>query len=418
MDTFHEFKTLLSAHPVFAIGLLLLAGYGVGKLVGRFGLPEITGYILAGILVRQTFSGIYPEGMREAFAMITEIALSLVALTIGAEFSLPKLRRIGKDVIIITLVQILLVFAVVSGALWLSGMGLPFALLLGIIATATEPAATVAEVHALQARGRFVDYLFGVVALDDATCVVLFSVILAVTARLLYSTRVDDSAAFIQVLRALKEIGFSLLLGILAGWSLHRMTQRRKGANEVLIVTIGVLFVTTALAVVLHLSPLLANLATGALLINMSARNHRILRTLEPLTPPVYALFFTIAGAKLDFQIMADPGLLLLGGVYIVSRAVSKYGGVYMGCRLRGIPAAIRRNLGWCMLPQGGVALGLILLAQTSPLVTRIDAIEVNEMLVRMLNIVLMCVILSELIGPPLVRMGIQRGCEERAQTT
>ncbi len=409
---------LFLEHPVFSFGLLLMAGYGTGKLVGCVGLPEISGYIVAGIVVGHAFPGMYPGIMGRPFTLVTEIALSLVALTIGAEFSLPKLRHMGRDIATIALVQMAVVFAVVGGALWLAGMGLPFALLMAMIATATEPAATVAEVHALRARGRFVDYLFGTVALDDAVCVLGFSVTLAVIARFLYADRIADTVALYPVLRAFMEIGFSLLLGVLSGWVLYRATRRRKGSNEILILTIGILFMTTSAAVVLHLSPLLANLAMGCVLVNMSARNHRILRTLEPLTPPVYALFFTIAGIKLDFQVLADPLLLTMGAVYILSRAASKYGGIYLGCRLRGVPAPFRRNLGWCMLPQGGIALGLILLAQSSPLIQQIDSALVHETLTLLLNIVLISVIISELAGPPLIRMGIQRGCMDTEEGT
>ncbi len=397
---------------MFAIGLLLMAGYGVGKLASRLGLPEITGYILAGLMVSHSVSGVFPEGMHGAFAMLTEIALSLIALTIGAEFALPKLRRIGKDIFVITFVQITLVFCVVTVALWLFGMGLPFAMLLGVIATATEPAATVAEVHALRARGRFVDFLFGIVALDDAACVVFFSLVLAVVARTLYGSEMPDATVVSQLFWAAKEIVASLLLGMLSGWVLHHLTRRKTGTHEMLIVSLGILFLTTALAIVLHLSPLLANLAAGSLLINLSPRNHRIFRTLEPLTPPLYALFFVIAGTELNFQVMAQPGVLLFGAVYVAFRAVSKYSGIYLGCRVRQIPPPLRGNLGWCMLPQGGIALGLILMAQSSPLVTRTGVPDVDIMLVQLLNIILMCVFVSELLGPPLSRMGIMRGCE------
>ncbi len=415
MKTLVEAMQALGAHPMFVVGLLLMAGYIIGKQARRIGLPEISGYIFAGLLVGYFTADIFPVETERSFAVITEIALSLIALTIGVEFSLSKLRRIGADVLVITATQIVLVLLVVGGALWLFGMGLPYALLLGVIATATEPAATVAEVYALRARGRFIDYLFSIVALDDACCVIIFSVVLSVVARLLYGTRIDGAVAGLQVVLAFKEILFSLLLGLLAGGLLHRLTRRTQGNNEILIVTLGLLFITTAIAIVTHLSPLLVNLAAGSLLINVSPRNYRLLRTLEPLTPPVYALFFVIAGTKLDFSVMLQPGLLLLGVVYIFARAASKYGGVYLGCRLRNVSGPLRRNLGWCMLPQGGVALGLILLLQSSPLVERIDSADVDLMLVNMLNIVLMCVLVSELLGPPLSRRGILRGCGQLA---
>lgn len=417
MEALLELKILLSNHPMFAVGLLLMAGYGIGKLVARLGLPEITGYILAGILVSHSVSGIFPAGLHEAFSIVTEIAVSLIALTIGAEFSVQKMRRIGRDVLTITLVQISLVFFTVSGVLWLLGMGWPFALLLGVIATATEPAATVAEVHALRARGRFVDYLFSIVALDDASCVVLFSMLLSFVTPFLEGAGVAAPGATLpfHVIWALKDILASLLLGLCAGYALHRLTRLKTGANEILILALGVLLISTALAIVFHLSPLLANLAAGSLLINASPRNHRILRALEPLTPPIYALFFVIAGTELDFRVMLQPGLISLGAGYILVRALSKYAGIYLGCRVSGVTEPLRRNLGWCMLPQGGVAMGLILLVQSSPVIASLAAPSVEAMLAQMLNIVLMCVFVSELMSPPLSRMGILRGCAQTA---
>ncbi len=412
MQTLQDLKELLGDHPMFTIGVMLFVGYLISKLARRLRLPTISGYIIAGLLMSHSITGVFPQGMHESFKIITEIALSLVALTIGAEFSATKLRRIGRQVTIVTLVQIVVVFTLVSTMLWLFGLGLPFALLLAVIATATEPAATVAEVQYLRARGRFVDYLFSMVALDDAICVIAFSLMFAFVSRLLYGGVVEESMALSQSLWALREIGLSLLLGAVAGYVLSRMTWLKHGHNEIMLITVGIVFITTALAIVSNLSPLLTNLAAGSVLINMSPRNHRILRTLEPLTPPVYALFFVIAGTELDYRIIMQPGILLLGGVYIVFRSLGKYSGVYLGCRISGVGRPFRENLGWCMLPQGGVALGLILLIQSSPIISRINQPELDNMLVNMLNIVLLCVFVSELTGPPLSRMGIVRGCE------
>ncbi len=411
MQGLHELQIILNENPMFAIGVLLFIGYLISKLAVKVRLPVITGYIIAGLLMSHSTTGMFEEGLHESFKIVTEIALGLVALTIGAEFSLTKLRRIGRDVIIISCVQITLVFILVSGMLTVFGLALPFALLLGVIATATEPAATVAEVHALRARGRFVDYLFSIVAIDDASCVIMFSLVFAFVSRLVGGAG-ESNMISLQVLWALKEILISLLLGIISGFTIYRMTRHKQGHNEIMIITLGVLFITTALAVSINLSPLLTNLAVGSILINISPRNHRILRTLEPLTPPVYALFFVIAGTELDYRIIMQPGILIWGAVYVLFRAIGKYFGVYMGCRLSGVEKPIRNNLGWSMLPQGGVALGLILLVQAAPITGRIDAPGFDTMLINSLNIILICVFVSELIGPPLSKMGIVRGCQ------
>lgn len=408
MMSWNHLLDLFGAHPMFAAGLLLMAGYLIGKLAARFGLPEITGYIVAGLLLGEGISGIFPGHMHESFQIVTEVALGLIALTIGAEFSAAKLKRIGKEAVIITLAQILATFVGVAGGLLLMDLDLPFALLLGAIATATAPAATVAVVQSLRARGPFIDYLYGVVALDDAGCVILFGVVFAFVSPLLHAGGEAVHAGG-QVVQALLEVGLSLVIGVASGVLLHRLTRGKEGQNEITILAVSMLFLTTALAIVLHLSPLLTNMAAGCALVNLSARNHRIFRVLEPLTPPVYALFFVIAGTELHLDVFADPRVLGLGAVYILLRSIGKYGGVWVGCAAMKLPIPIRDNLGWCMLPQAGVAIGLVLLIQASPVVTGLP-LERAGLVADMVNIVLLSVFLNELIGPPLSKYAIIRG--------
>ncbi len=386
-----------------------MTGHLIGALAAKVKLPKITGYIVAGLLVGESVSGVFPSHMNESFKIITEVALGLIALTIGAEFSTAKLRRIGRAAVVITAVQILTTFVAVVGGLLLFGTEVPFALLLGAVATATAPAATVAVVQALRARGRFVDYLYSVVALDDAGCVILFSVVFAFTARLLGGGAEVGGDVGAGVFRAMMEVVFSVLLGVLGGVVLHRITKDKHATNEILIVLLGVIFITTAFSIVFHLSPLLTNMATGSALVNLSARNHRLFRILEPFTPPLYALFFVIAGTELKLDVILRGDVLLLGTVYILARAAGKYGGIWVGCTMSGIGKPIRENLGWCMLPQAGVAIGLVLLIQASPLMQGLSAGQ-QAVIHNMVNIVLLSVFVNELVGPPLSKMAIIRG--------
>lgn len=169
----------------------------------------------------------------------------------------------------------------------------------------------------------------------------------------------------------------------------------------------------TAVAVVFRLSPLLTNMTAGALIINLSPDNHRVFRILRPLTPPIYALFFVIAGTELRPAVLMDPQILLLGGAYILARAVGKYGGVWLGCRIAGTSTAIRNNLGICMLPQAGVAIGLVLLIEASPAMAALP-LRYQPIIAMMVNIILLSVFVNELIGPPLSRLAIIRGNEMR----
>lgn len=406
-----ELRDLLNQHPLFALGILLLVGFILGRAAGKVGLPEITGFIVAGILMGEAVGGIVPPHMSEGLKLVTEVALGLIAITIGGEFSLVKLRRLGRGIAVITIAQILATFLLVSLALWLVRFPLPFALLMGAIASATAPAATVAIVQALRARGLFVDYLYGVVALDDAGAVILFGSVFAFVSSIIGG---GGESSFMLALGAVEEVLLSVGVGFVAGFLIHALARGRSNPNEILITSLGVLFTTTAVAVIFHLSPLLANMTAGAVIINLSPENHRIFRILRPLTPPIYALFFVIAGTELNPEIVTNGTVLLLGGVYVVARAVGKYGGVYLGCAVSGVSTKIRDYLGICMLPQAGVAIGLVLLVEASPLMEGLAA-EQLQMIQTMVNIVLFSVFVNELVGPPLSRFAILRGNEMEA---
>ncbi|HDR91281.1 MAG TPA: hypothetical protein ENN75_03420, partial [candidate division Zixibacteria bacterium] len=176
------FRDILNQHVIFGVGVLLLGGYFFGKLAQRLKLPAVTGYIVAGLLLGDSFTGLIHVQMTPNLRIITDIALGIIAVTIGGEFNRSKLRRLGMDIVVITAIQLVATFAIVSAALFLFKLPLVYSLLLGAIASATAPAATVVIIQELRARGDYVDTLYGVVALDDAGCVVLFALVFAFVA--------------------------------------------------------------------------------------------------------------------------------------------------------------------------------------------------------------------------------------------
>ncbi len=403
-----ELRDLLSRHALFTVGIMLISGYYLGRLCALIRLPEITGYIFAGILIGESVLGVVPREMSTSMQIVTEVALGLIALTIGSEFSLTKLRLMGKEVVTITVLQLLGVFAAVTLATMLVGVQLPFALLLGAIATASSPAVTVAVVQSLRAHGTFVDYLYGVVALLDAGCVVLFGIVFAIAAGLLGLTG-PDVGALALFGHALGEVVYSLGLGLLSGFLIHYSVRHRRRTSELLLLTLGITLLFTSVAITFHLSPLLINMTAGAVLVNLSARHHRLFRTIEPLTPPIYALFFVLAGSELQLGILARPEVLLIGGVYVVVRNLSKYATVYAGCALSGTEAGIKRNLGFCMFPQAGVALGLVLLIQASPVSAAMSP-EQAALVETLVNVILLSVFANQIIGPPLAKRAVING--------
>ncbi len=415
---FTGLQNFMTHHQLLSLGLLLLVGYSLAKLSALLRLPEVTGFIIAGILLGDSVLGFIPHHISNEMSLVTEIALGLIALTIGGEFYWVKLKNMGKGVLIITVVQIAAAFACTTLGLLLFKMELPYALLLGSISTATAPATTVAIVQSMNASGKFVDYLYGVVAMDDAGAIIIFGIVfslvgaffgadLAVAAESL----TQASGVGIIIGKAMLEVLLSMALGAVSGYTIHLLTARKRKQNEIMIIALGAVFITIGMAISFHLSPLLTNMAAGAVIINLGARNHRIFHILQPLTPPVYALFFVLAGTELDMSILTDPRILVPGIVYILFRAMGKYGGVVGGALLAKAPRGITQFLGLCMLPQAGVAIGLTLTIQASPL-GNLLAVENPAALNDIINIVLISVLVNEIIGPPISKFALERGLE------
>ncbi len=401
------FLEFLRAHPLFAIGLMLIVGYLLARVAGAVRLPEITGFILAGLAMGAGGLAILGKGAAEDLAVITEVALGIIALTIGGELRLAKLRRVYRSVGWITAGQFVLTFFLAGGALLLLSIPLPYALLLGAIATTTSPAAVIAIVQATRARGPFVDHLNGTVALGDALSIAVFGVILAMVPAMLG----DGSGASLLIWRSVADLAVSLALGALIGFVIFATTRRQSNPGEVMILTLGFLFLSTALAVSLRFSPLLMNMAAGAAIANLSAGNTRIFRTLEPLTPPVYALFFVIAGTKLNPSLLFGAEVLVLGAAFVAARWVGKYFGSYLGARIGGSEPVIRNWIGVGLFAQAGVALGLVLLLQAASELGQIPGLS-PDLVRTATNVVLLSIFVNEISGPPIARLAVTRALD------
>ncbi len=394
----------LVVHPLLGIGMMLLVGYALARVVQLVGLPEITGFIVAGLIMGGGGLAIVGEHAAEDLAIITEIALGIIALTIGGELRVAKLRRIYQSVAWITFGQFALTFVLVAGALLLADLSLPFALLLGAIATSTSPAAVVAVVRSTRARGSFVDQLFGTVALGDAITIAVFGVVLAMVPAMVGG----DTAVGALVFESFSDLSVSIVLGAFLGFLIYFTTRNEQNSGEVLILTLGFLFLSTAVAVAFGLSPLLMNMAAGAALVNFSAAGGRVMRALEPITPPVYALFFVIAGTKLNPAVLFAGEVMVFGALFIIGRWIGKYFGTFGGAVLAGSERPVRNWLGMGLFAQAGVALGLVLLLEASAELGASAALP-PDMIRTAINVVLMAVFVNEISGPPIAKYAIKR---------
>jgi len=412
MESFLEIivsvRSALNEHVVFAVGFLLFVGYFFGKFAQRLKLPAISGYIIAGLILGDSVCGIISAKMTFALHTVTEIALGIVAITIGGEFSYRKIRRLGGRIIIITIFEILGAFIFVSLAMRLLSWPLYYSILFGSIAAATAPAATVVIIQELRARGEFVDTIYGVVAMDDAGCVILFAATFALFGTVL-NPGAQDIGFAASVAKAATEICVAAGIGVLGGIVLFLVTFRTESEREMLILSLATVMLTNAVSVQLGVSLLIANMMTGATLVNISKHGNRVLRSLGPVTPPIYASFFTIAGTEL--KIVAGTGILVFlhGIAYVVSRGFGKYLGFFTGGLISGSSKRVRKYIGFCGIPQAGVAIGLAMFLKTSPIVASAGA-DIKAALAQMANIILFAVLLNELIGPPLSKYGITRG--------
>jgi len=410
MEILNLIRESFAHHIIFSAGLLLIMGFIMGHLSEKIKLPSITGYIFAGILLGEAGINLIHSDNIDQLNILSEITLSFIAVIIGCEFSFTKLRAYGKKVVIITLVQMFLTFGLISAGLILLGLSTYVAFILGAIGAATAPAATVVIVEKLRAKGEFVDYLYGIVALDDAGTVILFSIAFAIASAEISGSEVDF---WMGLIHAGKEILLSVIIGITGGTLIHFITRNSKNMGEMKIITLGIIFLTTSVCISLHLSPLIANMTVGMLLVNLSHKNIRIMKALQPLTPPLYAIFFSIAGTELHLKIFTSSTALIAGIVFIIMRAIGKYSGVYATGHLLKLKPSISNWLGLALLPQAGVAIGLVLFVQGSSVVA--DASPAIQLqITEMINIVLMSVFFNELFGPPLAKMAIRKNLRRR----
>ena len=402
---------VLMTNPLWGIGILSLTGYAFGKVSERFGLPEITGFIIAGIVIGPQGLVLLDYRTTQELAVFTEIALAFLAFTVGGSLRSDVLKRVGTAIFLISSGHVLTTGVIVTASLILVGIHPAVAIMLGVIAGASSPGTTVALVRRERATGPFVEYLFGIITVVNAAVITTFGLVFTIAQRML---GLPGAGSLLQIMgRSTGAIGLAVLLGLLTGYAILIATRRtRQPAAGTTILVSGFLLLGTSMGVALGLSPLLLNMTAGALFVNLSKRTEAVFRALEPLTPPIYALFFILAGTKFQWEAFAGGTLLLFGAVYILSRIAGLYWGVRLGARLAGVSRGIGRTVGWCLVPQAGVALGLVLVIETYASQGHLPSGAVADLL-QAVNIVLMAIFAKEIVGPVIASFGLRRGVEE-----
>ncbi len=395
---------------VLAIGIIIVIGFLGGLVTEKIKFPRITGYIIIGILLSPSLLNIISAATIENLDIMTNIALGIIAFLIGGSLHLETLRKLGRSIAWITpfeslsawlLVTLLLVFLSplilsIPNATW-SQTYFPIALIIGAIASATAPGATMAIIHEYKASGPLTTTLLAVVALDDAIAVIAFAIALGISQPLVSGA---GGISFYQMLGVpFLHIAEAIAIGILFGFALIYIAKLVKTPDLLLVIVLGMIMLGDGVAELLGVSAILANMVAGFIVMN-KARKREMFLVVEKIEEVVYVMLFVLAGLHFDSGAMKVAGLLAL--LIVLGRYLGKYFGTRAGATISHAPGEVKKYLGLALLPQAGVALGLVLLAKRA--FPTFGAIMVNA--------VLASVIINELVTPPLTKYAIFKAGE------
>ena len=398
---------------LICLSAALIGGLLLSRLAKRVQLPAVTAYLIAGLLLGPFcigalhISGLGFSSMEavEQLNILSQVALGFIAFTIGNEFRVSQLKAMGRQAIVVGILQASAATALVDLALILLHLIRPeiisvsSAITLGAIAAATAPAATLMVVRQYKADGPMTRLLLMVVAIDDAVGLVLFSASFGV-AMALESGTVSVVTVLVE---PVVEIVLSLGLGALAGVALYWVEQFFHSRSKRLSISIGFVLLTAGLSmkefqvggVRCGFSLLLVCMMTGTLFCNICDFSEELMTRVDSWTAPLFVLFFVLSGAELDLSVLRNPSVLLIGAVYILVRSLGKYAGSFGSCALTGCDRNIQKYLGITLLPQAGVALGMAITAQSLA----------DGAVVR--SVVLFSVLVYELVGPALTKRAL-----------
>jgi len=403
---------------LLATGLAITLGYVLGEIVRKLGLPRVTGYIVAGLILNPRVTGLVTSSFVDSMGTTTDLSLAVLTFAIGGTLAFGPLRELGKKILFIALGESQLsALLVAAGCLatlpfLLPGEGsllttiAPLAILLGALASPTDPSATLAVVRQYRAKGMVTFSIMASAAIDDALGILNYS-LGVVIALVLITHRVEGIGTILEPLVA---VGGALGLGAASGLAFRFAPRWLRGDSDGLQIALllGLLGVCYGVSTILGLDQLLATMAMGILVVNATRRQerHRIFHLLEEsVEPVVFIVFFTVSGMLLDVGVLLRylPVVLL----FVVFRSAGKLAGAYLGARLGRAASAVRRYTGWGLIPQGGIVIGLALLAQQNAGLAPISHI--------LLNVIIGATVIHELIGPLTAKLAITKSGETEA---
>jgi Kef-type K+ transport system membrane component KefB len=410
------------SNPLILLALILLLAALFGDATERLGVPWITGCILAGILLGPDATGVLTPSELAGFGGFLQASLALIAFNIGSRLTAAKLGALGSSISLLALLQLLAPPAAVLAALTLLGLPWPTSLIVAAVSPATAPTTTYAIVRRRNASGPFVDRALGILAVNDAATILLFSVASATVVSWLGAS-VSATDGWAISLQAAKGEALSIIGGAALGalYLLMRdvVADGRPGWEDRLRAALyGTLFLAVGVATAFELSHLLTPLVMGVLVANGVKKEEQAATqaVVGDMEQPLYMIFFVLAGAHLPLKdIVSHPAIVAVALAYVLARIVGKYSAVFLGATALRLDDATRKYLGLCFPSQGGASMGLVLACHGSPAVRALSP-DAGRMIDTAVTIVLLGVFLSQMFGPLVIDYAIRRGSQAPAR--
>lgn len=388
-------NVLLALSIAFAMGLFF------SRLIRYIRLPNVTAYLIAGLVVGPFCLNVLTTSMNAELAIISDVALGFIAYSIGGEFKLSFLKEIGVKPVVITLFEGCTASVMVFVVLCLMGQPMPLCLALGAIAAATAPAATLMVVRQYKADGPVTRMLLPVVAMDDALGLMLYAIMMALARTI---ERGVPLTLMTLVVKPLIEIVGSLALGVALGLVLVFVLRFFHSRGNKLSLTIMMVFAAVGLSSMWGLSSLLVCMMLGATMVNLCHQSNVMLEQCDRFTPPLFLLFFVLSGSNLDLSVLPTVGIV--GIAYVLARAIGKCLGGTLGAAVEKCDRSIVKYLGFTLIPQAGVAIGM----------ARMSMSALPEYGAVINAVVLSGTLIYELTGPVITKIALTRAGEIKAE--
>ncbi|HHV33575.1 MAG TPA: cation:proton antiporter [Acholeplasma sp.] len=418
---------------LFKVAIILLVGYIGGVLANRLKLPNVSGYLIFGLilgpslgLIFSGYGGFITAEDQGTLKFISELALSFIAFSIGSEFNLNSLKKNGKEINIITIFEVVVVVILVFLLLFFipkpapimdgyqpfSKNNIAIGLVLASMSAATAPAATLMVIRQYRAYGPLTKKILPITALDDIYGIIVFGFSISFAGILVQAS--GNMPLWLSILKPFIEVFGSIIAGVIFGYVLSQVINlfKIKVRDDLQVLSLIVVVLTTSLTAIINkqfsdinlgLSSLLMNMAVGAMVTNIVKKPADTFNSVNDFTTPIYIMFFTLAGASLDLAVLKNSYLIIvLALVFIVGRAAGKHLGAFTGAHITKEPKSVRNNLGIALLPQGGISLGLLIIVQA----------QLPEFFPLISTIIMLSILFFETSGPIFAKYAISKAGE------